>query len=93
MTRNGYISGWGSFIAALTGARDAAKDKKGAGFRILTGTVTSPTLAAQIQDFLTEFPEAKWHQYEPCGRHSARAGAMRRSAGHSIPFTASTART
>ena len=26
--------------------------KKGAGFRILTGTVTSPTLAAQIQEFL-----------------------------------------
>ena len=38
--------------------------------------MTSPTLAAQIQDFLTAFPEAKWHQYEPCGRHSARAGAM-----------------
>jgi molybdopterin-containing oxidoreductase family iron-sulfur binding subunit len=42
----------------------------------LTGTVTSPTLAAQIQDFLTAFPGAKWHQYDPCGRHSARAGAM-----------------
>jgi len=46
--RNGYISGWGTFITALTGARDAAKTKKGAGLRILTGTVTSPTLAAQI---------------------------------------------
>lgn len=76
VTRNGYISGWGTFIAALTAARDAAKPKKGAGLRILTGTVTSPTLASQIQDFLTEFPEAKWHQYDPCGRHSARAGAM-----------------
>jgi molybdopterin-containing oxidoreductase family iron-sulfur binding subunit len=74
--RNGFISGWGTFIAALTGARDAAKTKKGAGLRILTGTVTSPTLAAQIQDFLTEFPQSKWHQYEPCGRHSARAGSM-----------------
>jgi len=76
VTRNGYISGWGTFIAALTAARDAAKPKKGAGLRILTGTVTSPTLTAQIQDFLTEFPKAKWHQYEPCGRHSARAGAI-----------------
>src|ERR1051325_1960351 len=47
--RNGYISGWGSFITALTSARDAAGQRKGAGFRILTGTVTSPTLAAQIQ--------------------------------------------
>ena len=76
VTRNGNISGWGSFITALTGARDAAGLKKGLGFRILTGTVTSPTLATQIQDFLAEFPAAKWHQYDPCGRHSARAGAM-----------------
>ena len=46
------------------------------GFRILTGTVTSPTLAGQIQDFLSAYPAAKWHQYEPCGRHAARAGSM-----------------
>ena len=74
ITRDGYITGWGAFITAMTGARDAAGAKKGAGFRILTGTVTSPTLTAQIQQFAA-FPEAKWHQYEPCGRHSARAGA------------------
>ena len=76
VTRDGHISGWGSFITSLTSARDAAGIKKGAGFRILTGTVTSPTLATQIQSFLAGFPEAKWHQYDPCGRHSARAGAM-----------------
>jgi MoCo/4Fe-4S cofactor protein with predicted Tat translocation signal len=76
VTRDGNINGWGTFITALTAARDAAGVKKGAGFRILTGTITSPTLAAQLQAFLTKFPEAKWHQYEPCGRHSARAGTM-----------------
>src|SRR5262249_50538406 len=75
VTRNGNINGWGNFITALTAARDAAGLKKGAGFRLLTGTVTSPTLAAQIQEVLTAFPAAKWHQYEPSGRHSARAGA------------------
>ena len=75
VTRDGYISGWGAFITALTGARDAAGAAKGTGLRILTGTVTSPTLAAQLREFLTAFPNAKWHQYEPCGRHSARAGA------------------
>jgi MoCo/4Fe-4S cofactor protein with predicted Tat translocation signal len=74
--RNGSINGWGGFITALTDARDVAGLKKGAGFHILTGTVTSPTLARQIQEFLSAFPEAKWHQYEPCGRHSARAGVM-----------------
>ena len=76
VTRNGNISSWGSFITALTGAREVAGLNKGAGFRILTGTVTSPTLAAQIQDFLTAYPGAKWHQYDPCGRHSVRAGSV-----------------
>jgi len=76
VTRDGNVSDWGSFITSLTAARDAAKPKNGAGVRILTGTVTSPTLATQIQDFLGAFPQAKWHQYDPCGRHSARAGAM-----------------
>jgi MoCo/4Fe-4S cofactor protein with predicted Tat translocation signal len=74
--RNGYINTWGSFITAVTGARDIAGLRQGGGFRILTGTVTSPTLAAQLQEFLAAFPEAKWHQYEPCGRHSAGAGSM-----------------
>jgi MoCo/4Fe-4S cofactor protein with predicted Tat translocation signal len=76
VTRNGYIDTWANFVVALSDARDVAGLKKGAGFRILSGTVTSPTLGAQIQEFLAAFPSAKWHQYEPCGRHSARAGAM-----------------
>ncbi|MDP9114127.1 MAG: TAT-variant-translocated molybdopterin oxidoreductase, partial [Acidobacteriota bacterium] len=76
VTLDGRINGWGNFIAAFTKARDSAAAKKGAGIRILTGTVTSPTLARQIQDFLAKMPEAKWHQYDACGRHSARAGAM-----------------
>jgi len=44
--------------------------------RLLTETVTSPTLAAQIQSVLREFPEARWHQFEAAGRHTVRAGAM-----------------
>ena len=51
---------------------------KGTGLRILTETVTSPTLGAQIKKLLAQFPEAKWHQYEPCGR---RFGARRHAPG------------
>ena len=50
--------------------------RKGAGLRILTETVTSPTLGAQIQKPCSQqFPEAKWHQYEPCSGDCVREGA------------------
>ena len=60
--------------AALT----AQKPLKGAGLRILTETVSSPTLAAQIRDLLARFPSAKWHQWDPASRDNARAGAQAR---------------
>jgi len=43
--------------------------------RILTGTVTSPTLAAQLKQILQLFPSARWHQYEPVNADSARAAS------------------
>src|SRR5260370_517189 len=51
------------------------KANNGAGFRILTGIITSPTLTAQIQSLLTLFPKAKWHQWEPAVGDGAREGA------------------
>jgi MoCo/4Fe-4S cofactor protein with predicted Tat translocation signal len=70
----GRISSWGAFTTALGNAR-AQQAPMGAGLRILTETVTSPTLAAHIFAVLAEFPGAKWHQYEPCGRDNEREGA------------------
>jgi MoCo/4Fe-4S cofactor protein with predicted Tat translocation signal len=70
----GRISSWGTFATAMGNAR-AQLAPAGAGLRILTETVTSPTLAAQIRGLLAQFPEAKWHQYEPCGRDNEREGA------------------
>jgi molybdopterin-containing oxidoreductase family iron-sulfur binding subunit len=71
---------WAAFVAELRTSidkeNDGLKAKKGVGLRILTETVTSPTLAAQMKQFLTDFPEAKWHQYEPINRDNARAGAV-----------------
>src|SRR5262249_9567438 len=52
-----------------------ASDRKGAGIRVLTATVTSPTLARQLESLIARFPEAKWHQYEPTARDAARQGA------------------
>src|SRR5258707_14621090 len=47
----------------------------GAGFRILTGTVVSPSIVEQLQYLLKLFPQAKWHQGEPAGSDVAREGA------------------
>ena len=71
----GRISSWVSFLAALGEAREAQILAKGAGLRILTGAITSPSLAAQLGELLRQFPAARWHQYEPAAADSARAGA------------------
>jgi molybdopterin-containing oxidoreductase family iron-sulfur binding subunit len=76
----GETRAWTTFVAEIRGAvekeNDGFKAKKGAGLRFLTETITSPSLATQMKSVLTDFPEAKWHQYEPANRDNARAGAM-----------------
>ena len=71
----GEVVTWNQFSQEMTKVVAAAKLNKGAGLRILTETVGSPTLGAQLRRFLADFPNAKWHQWEPAGAHSARAGA------------------
>jgi molybdopterin-containing oxidoreductase family iron-sulfur binding subunit len=75
ITNLGEIRPFGAFFGVLRGVLTAQQSKKGAGLRILTETVASPTLGAQIQDILTRLPEAKWIQWEPVGRHNAREGS------------------
>ena len=48
---------------------------RGEGLRLLTTTITSPTLAAQIKKLLGTYPAAKWHQYEALTGDSVREGA------------------
>jgi molybdopterin-containing oxidoreductase family iron-sulfur binding subunit len=50
--------------------------KHGAGLRFLTETVTSPTLADQMNGILKAMPQAKWHTWDAAAAHTARAGAM-----------------
>ena len=75
LTLEGEIRSWGAFLGAIQQAIAQQKAKRGAGLRILTETVTSPTLANQIKEMLAAFPAAKWHQWEPAGAHSSVAGA------------------
>ena len=71
----GEIRPWSSVIAAVRGGLATQAATKGAGLRIVTETVASPTLAAQIQEILALHPGAKWIQWEPVNRDNARAGA------------------
>ena len=70
----GRVSTWSDFSAAMGNARTGLAPK-GSGLRLLTETVISPTLGAQIRTLLSQFPEAKWHQYESCNGDGAREGA------------------
>ena len=71
----GEISTWDAFLSAARPVMQAQKTKGGAGLRILTETITSPTLNDQIQTILKQYPQAQWHQYEPVNQDNALAGA------------------
>lgn len=74
--QQGEISSWEAFLSAARTELAKQRGKRGAGVRILTETVTSPTLAEQLRAFLKQYPEAKWHQYEPVNRDNLLAGAQ-----------------
>ena len=66
---------WQSFVSAIRGPLSAQKALQGAGIRILTTTISSPTLADQLNNFLKIYPQAKWHVYEPVNRDNVLEGA------------------
>ncbi len=75
LTFRGEIRPFSAFLGAMTGAMAAQQTTQGAGFRLLTETVSSPTLAAQIAALLKSLPQAKWIQFDPVSRDFARVGA------------------
>ena len=64
-----------------------------AGVGILTGAVTSPTLAHQIQELLARLPRRAGISTEPLARDSARRGARLAYGEMSMCSTTSTAPT
>jgi molybdopterin-containing oxidoreductase family iron-sulfur binding subunit len=66
---------WQALLTALHGPLTAQKALQGAGIRILTPTISSPTLADQLRGFLKIYPQAKWHVYEPVNRDNVLEGA------------------
>jgi anaerobic selenocysteine-containing dehydrogenase len=72
----GLPQDWSAFQLEWQQASVPIQKRGGEGFRILSETVVSPTLGAQIQALVRKFPAAKWHQFDPAGPHSARAAAQ-----------------
>lgn len=70
---DGRVSDWVTFLGALEAM--LAEQLGDSRLRILTGTVISPSLGAQIQALLARYPGTRWHQWEPAGRDNARLGA------------------
>ena len=75
VTSLGDQRSWQAFLGAIRGPLSAQKALQGAGIRILTPTISSPTLADQLHNFLKIYPEAKWHVYDPVNRDNVLEGA------------------
>jgi MoCo/4Fe-4S cofactor protein with predicted Tat translocation signal len=75
ITHLGDVGTWAAFVKEIKGPLAVQKSLGGAGIRILTQTISSPTLKDQIHAFLAMYPQAKWHVYEPVNRDNALEGA------------------
>ncbi len=65
VTHRGEVAPWGSFLSDMQSQLGRLKARQGAGLRLLTGPITSPSLSELIATVLAENPQAKWHQYDP----------------------------
>ena len=80
LTYRGEILPWSAFLGAMNTVTATETATGGTGLRILTETICSPTLAAQIEELLTRFPSASWHQWDPGSEVNTAAG-LRLAAG------------
>jgi len=75
LTNLGEVHPWSSFLATIRAALVAQTPFAGAGVHILTESVSSPTLAAQLRELQVRYPSLGWHQWDPASRNAARMGA------------------
>jgi MoCo/4Fe-4S cofactor protein with predicted Tat translocation signal len=71
----GEIRTYASFLTMIRDVLSGPAMTGGNGVRILTETIGSPALGAQMKAILAAHPAAKWYQYEPLGTQNARLGS------------------
>jgi molybdopterin-containing oxidoreductase family iron-sulfur binding subunit len=75
LTENGRISTWDAFVTALGDPMSRLEARRGDGLRILTESVTSPTLSDLLNQLAAKYPAALWHQFAPVNHDNARSGS------------------
>jgi MoCo/4Fe-4S cofactor protein with predicted Tat translocation signal len=83
VTEHGELRSWEALLTAIMAHRGRWASTHGEGLFLLTGSVTSPTLAAQIGGLRQAFPALRWHQWEALHRDHERA-AMRAAFGRDV---------
>ncbi len=73
--RSGQPATWEALGAELDRHRQRLNASGGAGLAVLTGTVTSPTLATQMAQLLERLPQARWYHPPPAGEAAALAAS------------------
>jgi molybdopterin-containing oxidoreductase family iron-sulfur binding subunit len=76
ITYRGGLSTWSEFATAIKGPLNSQKAMNGSSLRILSRPVSSPTMAALMDNVQATYPESKWVQYEPVNRDNVRAGSQ-----------------
>jgi molybdopterin-containing oxidoreductase family iron-sulfur binding subunit len=72
--RDGRPASWTEVERAMFELAGTLDGRHGAGFRILTGDVTSPTMIRQLEALRCRWPEMSVHGFEPIGDGWRRAG-------------------
>jgi molybdopterin-containing oxidoreductase family iron-sulfur binding subunit len=75
VTYRGQPRGWSDVVQEMRNRLHRSDRTKGERVAVLTETIASPTLDAQLDAFLHDHPEARWFQYEPANRDQVSAGA------------------
>ena len=71
---DGRLGSWAEFQNELSLALGGPSGASG--LRLLTGTITSPSLGDQIRSLLSQISGAKWVQYESVTRDNVRQGSQ-----------------
>ncbi len=74
LLRLGEVTAWRELEGAMLTRRNRLKETRGAGFRIVSARVLSPSLGGAIDEVLRLYPEARWHQWEPLSRDNVGRG-------------------